>query len=210
MTDSYSDAELLRLGSATLYEASKQDLYLDAVFRPVWPGAEVVGRAVPVHVAIGDNLALHHAIAAAGAGTVIVADAGSGAYGYWGEVMTVAAQARGIRGLVIDGGVRDTNHLARLAFPVFSTNVAIRGTVKRWPGILGAPVTLRGHVVCDGDLVVGDADGIAVIPSSIVDDIVTAARERASKEESFMAELRNGRTTLDLYNLRKLGDPLRF
>lgn len=209
MTGAVSEAELLALGSATLYEASGRDLYLDPAIRPAWDGAEVVGRALPVQTALGDNLALHHALEAAEPGAVIVADAGGGAYGYWGEVMTVAAQARGIRGLVIDGGVRDTRHLAARGFPVFSAHIAIRGTVKRWPGVVGAPVTVRGRVVCAGDLVVADRDGVAILPAAAVDDIVRAARARAAKETAFMDELRSGRATLDLYDLRRLGAPRR-
>lgn len=205
--DLIDEAELLKLGSATLYEASKMDCFLDVAFRPAWEGAELVGRAYPVLAALGDNLALHHGIERAADGDVLVVDAGGGAYGYWGEVMTVAAQARGVRGLVIDGGVRDTRELARLAFPAFSTRISIRGTVKQWPGVVGRSVTLRGRVVHHGDLVVADRDGVVILPSDRVDDITAASRIRADKERDFMARLRAGETTLDLYDFRKLEEP---
>lgn len=202
------EAELLEYGSATLYEASGEPCFLDARFTPAWVGARVVGRAFPVLAARGDNLALHHGIEHAQPGDVLVVDAGGGVHGYWGEVMAVAAQARGIRGLVIDGGVRDTDQLAKLGFPAFSTGVSIRGTVKEWPGVLGAPITLRGRTVQRGDLVVADADGVAVIPRGIVDSTITASRERSKKETQLMSKLRGGELTLDLYGFRELGEPI--
>ena len=201
--------ELLRLGSATLYEASRSDGFLDPAFRPAWDGAQLVGRAYPVSAQIGDNLALHHGIEAAAAGDVLVVDGGGAAFGYWGEVMTVAAQARGIRGLVIDGGVRDTAQLAALGFPAFSTSISIRGTIKQWPGAVGSTITLRGRVIRRGDVIVADRDGIAVIPAERYDEVLASARERAAKEDAYMARLRAGETTLDLYDFRRLGAPTR-
>ncbi|WP_125614921.1 RraA family protein [Specibacter cremeus] len=201
-------AELLRLGSATLYEASGSDCFLDADFRPAWDGAEFVGRALPLSAQAGDNLALHHGIEEAGDGDVLVVDGGGARFGYWGEVMAVAALNRGIRGLVIDGGVRDTARLAQLGFPAFSTSISIRGTIKQWPGVLGSPVTLRGRVIRRGDVVVADRDGVAILPAGRYVAILDAARGRAAKEERIMERLRAGETTLDLYGLRPLGSPV--
>ena len=198
-------AELLRLGSATLYEASGLDCYLDPGFRPAWPGAAMVGRALPVLAAEGDNLALHHALAAASPGDVLVIDGGRGEFGYWGEVMSVAAQARGVCGLVIDGGVRDTVQLENLGFPAFSSSISIRGTIKAWPGVVGEPVTLRGRPVHRGDLVVADRDGVAVLPVAAVEATIAEARRRANKEVLFMKRLRDGELTLDLYDFRAIG-----
>lgn len=201
-------AELLRLGSATLYEASGSDCFLDAAFRPAWDGAEFVGRAFPLSAQAGDNLALHHGIEGAGEGDVLVVDGGGAEFGYFGEVMSVAAQSRGIRGLLIDGGVRDTVQLARLGFPAFSTSISIRGTIKQWPGVLGLPVTLRGRVVHRGDVVVADRDGVAILPFERYAEILLAARARAAKEDLIIERLHAGETTLDLYGLRALGSPL--
>lgn len=199
--------ELLTLGTATLYEASGLDCFLDPAFRPAWDGAQLVGRAVPVSAQIGDNLALHHGIEAAGPGDVLVVDAGGAPFGYWGEVMAVAAQARGIHGLVIDGGVRDTQQLAALGFPAFSTAVSIRGTIKNWPGTVGRPITLRGRVVSRGDIVVADRDGIVVFPANEYGRVLNASRARAEKEQSYLDRLRSGETTLDVYDFRQLGAP---
>ena len=199
--------ELCELGSATIYEASGLPCALPPDFRPAWPGARCAGPALTVTAAPGDNLPLHWAVASASPGDILVVDAGGSKYGYWGEVLAVAAQARGIAGLIIDGGVRDTDRLAELRFPVFSTAVTILGTGKSWPGVIGGPIHLRGHDVASGDLVVADADGIAIVPSSQVDAAVQASRARAAKEADFMERLREGALTLDLYGFRGLADP---
>ena len=199
--------ELLRLGSATLYEASRSDCFLNSAFRPAWDGATMVGRALPVLAQSGDNLALHHGIAMAEDGDVLIVDGGGADFGYWGEVMTVAAQSRGVCGLVIDGGVRDTAQLARLRFPAFSTSISIRGTIKEWPGLIGAAVTLRGRVIRRGDVIVADRDGIVALPSERYQGILDASRERAGQEEAYMARLAAGETTLDVYGFRHLGSP---
>lgn len=198
---------LAEFGSATVYEASGLPCDLPAAFRPAWPGARCVGRALPVTAASGDNLPLHWAVAEAEPGDVLVVDAGGSEHGYWGEVLAVSAQARGIAGLVIDGGVRDVARLAALDFPTFSTCVAIRGTTKQWPGRVGTPVSLRGRQVCRGDIVVADADGIAVVPKDALARVAQAAQERTDKETVVMAELRAGALTLDLYGWRPLGQP---
>ncbi|GII62094.1 4-carboxy-4-hydroxy-2-oxoadipate aldolase [Sphaerisporangium krabiense] len=197
-------AEPLELGTATLFEASGLPCDLDPAFRPVWPGARVAGRALTVQAAEGDNLPLHWALEEAEPGDVLVVDAGGARFGYWGEVLAVAAEARGVAGLVIDGGVRDTARLRELGFPAFGTHIAIRGTGKRWRGTVGAPIVMRGRPVRTGDLVVADEDGIVVLPEAVVPGVLAAGRERVAKEEAFMARLREGELTLDLYGMRDL------
>ncbi|MCW5254120.1 MULTISPECIES: 4-carboxy-4-hydroxy-2-oxoadipate aldolase/oxaloacetate decarboxylase [unclassified Streptomyces] len=199
----HDEAELLELGTATLFEAARSDCDLDPGLRPAWPGARLCGTALPVLAAAADNLPLHWALEAAVPGDVLVVDAGGSRCGYWGEVLSVAALARGVRGLVIDGGVRDTAQLERLGFPAFSSSIAIRGTGKEWRGTVGAPVTLRGRTVRRGDLVVADQDGIVVLPAERVDEVVTAARARVEKEDAYMDRLRSGELTLDIYAFRE-------
>src|SRR5580693_328886 len=121
--------ELLRLGSATLGESGA--LTLPPRLRPVWPGAALAAPVFPVHCAPGDNLAIHVGVARAPVGSALVVDVGEVAErGYWGEVLTTGAQARGLAGLVIDGGVRDVAALEAHHYPVFSTTVALRGAAK--------------------------------------------------------------------------------
>jgi 4-hydroxy-4-methyl-2-oxoglutarate aldolase len=201
-------AGLLAWGAATLHEACPVPNALPANLRPAWLGARVAGRAYPVLVAPGDNLALHWALVSAGPGDVIVADAHDAEHGHWGEVMAVQAVAAGLAGLVIAGGVRDTDQQCDLGFPVFSSSVTVRGTAKRWVGVQGAPIVLGGVVVSRGDVIVGDADGVVVIPADVFPETVERATARVAKEDRIMAALRAGSTTLDEYSLRGLGDPL--
>lgn len=198
-------AELLALGSATVYEASGLDCFLPATLRPAWPGARVVGTALPVRTAPGDNLPLHLALEQARPDEVLVVDAGAAPHGYWGEVLTVAAQQRGVRGLVIDGGVRDTAQLEELAFPVFSSWVALRGTTKDDPGTVGEPITLGTAPVARGDLVLADGDGVVVVPAARVDEVLAAARRRAEKESGYLDRLRAGETTMAVYGFSRTG-----
>lgn len=197
--------ELLALGSATLYEASGLDCFLPVRLRPVWTAAAMVGTALPVSTAPGDNLPLHLAVEAAQPGEVLVVNAGGAAHGYWGEILTVAAQQRGIRGLVIDGGVRDTERLESLGFPTFSTAIALRGTVKEDPGTIGEPIRFGGVTVAHGDIVVADRDGVVVLPQGQFAAILDAARARQQKEEEFLGRIRDGELTIDLYGFPRNG-----
>ena len=118
-------------GSATLHEAAGRMGALLARLRPAFAGAALAGRAYPVYCAAGDNLWIHRALYQAEPGDVLViATSAPDEYGYWGEILSEAAVARGLAGLVIDGGVRDTAHLGRVGFPVFSSSVCIRGTIR--------------------------------------------------------------------------------
>lgn len=191
------------LGSSTLHEAGGRIGALPARIRPLSLATKLVGSAYPVSLPPGDNLWLHEAIVRARPGAVLVAGiAGTSVeYGYFGEVMAVACQARGIAGLVIDGGVRDVNPILELGFPVFSAAVTIRGTGKdaRLHGALGSSVRLGDVVVHPGDLVVGDADGVCVIPSARVSEVIGKGQERADEEARHFERLRAGETTFDVH-----------
>jgi 4-hydroxy-4-methyl-2-oxoglutarate aldolase len=199
--DAWDIAEFVSLGTATLYEASGEECYLPCSLRPVWPGAKVAGRALPVRTAAADNLPLHLALVAAHPGDVLVSASQGAPCGYWGEVLTVAAQQRGVAGLVIDGGVRDTERLADLRFPAFSSSIAVRTTAKNDPGTVGETVVIGGVSVHAGDLVVADADGIVVISAARVSEVLAAARQRQQKEAAYLDRIRHGALTVDLYSL---------
>jgi 4-hydroxy-4-methyl-2-oxoglutarate aldolase len=194
--------ELLRLGSATVYEASGADGGLDPGIGPAWPGARVCGPALPVACSPGDNLAIHRALEVAEPGVVLVVDARGHLAGYWGEVLAVAAQARRVAGLLIDGGVRDTDALERLAFPAFARGRSIHRTVKHEPGRVGEPVVVGGVLVRAGDVVVADADGVVVVRAERLAEVLDASLARVAKEERIMERLRGGELTLDLLGLR--------
>ncbi|HLH27562.1 MAG TPA: hypothetical protein VKW77_01525 [Acidimicrobiales bacterium] len=202
MTPSSGDmAEALRqLGTATLGESGARAM--PPRLRPAWPGAVLAAPALPVRCAPGDNLAVHVAVATGPAAHALVVDVGGvPERGYWGEVLTTAAEARGLAGLVIDGGVRDVGALGAHGFPAFSSTVALRGATKRLPGSVGLAVEVAGVRVAPGDWVVGDADGVVVVPGEALDEVLSAGRARAEKEAGFFAALRAGRTTIELLGL---------
>lgn len=197
--------------TASLHEAAGRIGALPSAIKPLSPTMRVVGRAYPVRSPGGDNLWLHRAICAAAAGDVlVVATGGATEFGYWGEVMTRAARHRHLGGLVIEGGVRDAAALIEAGFPVFAAAVCIRGTVKdpQGDGALGEPATIGGVTVRAGDLVMGDADGVCVVPAAEAGAVVRAARDRDRAEQDIFARLARGETTIDLYRLpRQPGAP---
>ncbi|MDH4556254.1 4-carboxy-4-hydroxy-2-oxoadipate aldolase/oxaloacetate decarboxylase [Pseudomonas sp. BN417] len=191
------------LGSSTLYEASGLPTAVDPAIRPVWRGAFIAAPAYPLECSPGDNLALHLALERAPKGSVLVVGTGNFVAGYWGEVLTVAAQAAGVVGLVIDGGVRDIQAIEKLGFPVFSRGVSVKGTVKATAPSIGAPIPFNGAQVAPGDLVVADDDGVVIIPRAEVERTLAEGEARADKEARMMAALREGRTTVELMGLKR-------
>ncbi|HEY5023576.1 MAG TPA: RraA family protein [Acidimicrobiales bacterium] len=193
-------AEFLALGAATVGESGGRPMRPRV--KAVWRGACLAAPAFPVRCTPGDNLAIHVAVASAPPGYALAVDVGDeDEFGYWGEVLTTAAQARGVAGLVIDGGVRDAGALEAHGFPVFSTMVALRGASKNRPGTVGAPVEVGGVSVAAGDWLVGDVDGVAVVVAATVDEVLGAGRVRAEKEEAMFSALRRGDTTIGLLGL---------
>jgi len=194
-------------GTATIFEAAGAGVAraCDPGLRAAWAGARVAGRAFTVRGVGGDNLALHEAVDAAPAGSVLVVDVQRAANGHWGEILAVAAQQRGIAGLVIDGGVRDTDELARLGFGVFARAVTVVGTTKCHHAVFGGCVDVGGAGVEPGDLVVGDADGVVTVRAEAVDETLRRAAARVADEQRILAALRDGQSTLDLYDLPRAG-----
>jgi 4-hydroxy-4-methyl-2-oxoglutarate aldolase len=195
------DARVLaELGAATLGESGARRMHPRV--KPAWPGARVAAPAYPVCCSPGDNLGIHVAVTLAPAGSVLVADmGGTRNFGYWGEVLTTAAEARGIVGLVIDGCVRDCDALAGHRFPVFSTGLALTGATKEQPGSVARPVTVGDVAVEPGDWIVGDVDGVVVVAGAAVDDVLAAGRARADREHALFAALRDGATTVEQFGL---------
>jgi 4-hydroxy-4-methyl-2-oxoglutarate aldolase len=188
------------LGAATVGESGGRPM--TSRIRPAWPGARLAAPAFAVRCTPGDNLAIHVAVARAPAGSALAVDVGiEPERGYWGEVLTTAAIARGVAGIVIDGCVRDVTALQAHAFPVFSTGVALRGATKELPGAIGGSAEVGDVVVRTGDWLVGDADGVTVVPVSQVDDVLAAARGRAERERALFDALRDGKTTVELLGL---------
>jgi 4-hydroxy-4-methyl-2-oxoglutarate aldolase len=190
----------LELGTATLGESGGHAMR--ARVKAAWPGATLAAPAFPVRCTPGDNLAIHVAVARAPAGSALAVNVGEEReLGYWGEVLTTAAEARGLAGLVIDGGVRDVAALEAHGFPVFSTGLALPGATKLAPGAIGQAAPVGDVDVHPGDWVVGDADGVTVVPGGALDTVLEAGRARAAKEEGLFGALKDGSTTLDLLDL---------
>lgn len=190
--------------AATVHEAYGRRGSLPSDIKPIAPAFRVCGPAFTVDCPPGDNLWIHRAVYAARSGHVLVVGArGEREAGYWGEILSEAAVAQRLGGLVIDGGVRDVARLAEIGFPVFAANVCLRGTVKEptSDGRLGEPLVMGATIVHSGDTVVGDRDGVVVVAAEAVGAVADAAGERVRKEQNVIARLRGGETTLAIYEL---------
>lgn len=204
MTDD-SVRRLSALDVATVHEAAGRTGDMAPSIRPIQESVTIAGPAVTSACQPGDNLAIHHAVLEAAPGSVLVVAAGGHIAGYWGEILAVAAQERGIQGLVIDGGCRDTAALRRRGFPVWSTGVSVHGTVKGSPGLVNEAVSVGGVVVRPGDFVLADDDGVVVVDQERIGAVLDAAEARAAKEEKIMSTLAAGGTTIELMGLKPRG-----
>lgn len=192
------------LSSATLHESSGKAGALPSVLKPLDRAMRLCGPAFPVRCPPGDNLWIHRGLAAAEKGDVLVVSVGAGTeFGYWGEIMATAALARGLAGLVIAGGVRDSLALRKIALPTFAACISIRGTLKDpvGDGAIGAPVTIGNVTVARGDLVFGDADGVVVLSPDQAKAAVPAAIARDAQEAAITERVRAGALTRDVYHL---------
>lgn len=199
---SASLAKLAALGAATVYEANGQRDALDPALKPLDPRTTIAGPAVTVALEPADNWYLHVALLHAGPGDILVVDAkGYTDAGPWGDILTLAAQQRGIAGLVIDGAVRDSRQIIESGFGVFSRGVCIRKTSKVQPGKINVDITVGGVLITPGDVLVGDADGLVRIRPEDIDTALASAADRNNKEDAMRARILAGESTLDLLGL---------
>jgi 4-hydroxy-4-methyl-2-oxoglutarate aldolase len=195
---------LAALGAATVYEANGQRDAIDPAIKPLDPSSRIAGRVVTVDLEPADNWFIHIALLEAGEGDILVVDAkGYTQAGPWGDVLTLAAQERGLAGLVIDGAVRDSQEILASGFPVFTRGVCIRKTTKVQKGQVNVPVTIGGVLIQPGDILVGDADGLVRVAAADIDTALTSSEHRELKEEQMRARIREGATTLDLLGLTR-------
>lgn len=198
-------AALAQLAPPTLHEAMGQRGAMPSSIKPIYPGMKVSGSALTVRCKPGDNLPIHTAVAEALPGDVLVVDYdGFLESGPFGDVLATACRAKGVVGLVIDGCVRDGLVLKEMRFPVFARGLCMKGSSKVHPGDVGVPIVCAGVRVAPGDVIVGDDDGVVVIPLGAVAQTFAAAREREDKESAMKERLMQGETTLDLLGLRPL------
>jgi 4-hydroxy-4-methyl-2-oxoglutarate aldolase len=202
-SDTTRRADLLAMGAATLHEAQGRKGALASRIKPIDVHMKLCGPAFTVRCARGDNLALHYAVSVAPAGSILVVDAeGFTEAGLWGDILTEAAQHRGISGLVIDGAVRDVEAIIILGFPVFASGISIGGPGKDAGGEVGRAIHCGGVPVHTGDWVVGDRDGVVAIEAKNLDATMTAAKQRVDHEATVRAGLAEGRSTIDLLGLQ--------
>jgi 4-hydroxy-4-methyl-2-oxoglutarate aldolase len=195
--------QLAELGVATVHEAIGRAGYLGPGLRPIQDGTRIGGTAVTALCWPGDNLMIHAAVEQCQAGDLLVVTTASPSTdGMFGELLATSLAARGVRGLVIEAGVRDVAELRAMGFGVWSAAVSAQGTVKETAGAVNVPVSVGGQIITPGDAIIADDDGVVCVPRGDIGAALTAARSRAAKEERNRAELAGGQLGLDLYGLR--------
>ncbi|MGY1594065.1 4-carboxy-4-hydroxy-2-oxoadipate aldolase/oxaloacetate decarboxylase [Geodermatophilus sp. SYSU D00708] len=191
-------------GVATVHEALGRVGYLGPEYRPAWPGARIGGTAVTVVCWPGDNLMIHVAVEQCRAGDVLVVATNSPSTdGLFGELFATALARRGVRGVILASGVRDVAELREMGFPAWSRAISAQGSVKATAGAVNVPVVLGGQTIHPGDVVLGDDDGVMVVPRADVARALTASQARLDKEAAARAAFQEGQLGLDRYGLRE-------
>ena len=194
--------KLSKFGTATIHEAIGQRGALPSRIQALRPGMKLAGRALPIRSPGGDNLMLHKAIRSAKPGDVIVADAGfCEEAGPFGDLMTLSAQAAGIAGLVISGAVRDSEDITAYGFPVFCIGRSIKGTTKSCDGPVPDTIVIGAVRISPGDIIVGDADGVVVVPGEEEAKAVRLCHEREDKEQQLREKMEAGESLQNLMGL---------
>lgn len=196
--------QLAPIGTATVHEAIGRRGYLGADITPIQQDVKVAGTAVTVSSHPGDNIMIHAAVEVCRPGDIlVVANTAPSTHGMFGDLLATSLLSRGVRGLVIDAGVRDTSDLRQMGFAVWSRHVSCQGTVKATPGSVNVPIVIGAEVIRPGDVICADDDGVVVIEREEAATALERSLARLDKEAATRLQLQSGVLGLDLYGLRE-------
>jgi 4-hydroxy-4-methyl-2-oxoglutarate aldolase len=198
--------QLAPIGTASVHEAIGKRGYLGADITPIQEGVRIAGNAVTVLVHPSDNIMIHAAVELCTEGDILVvattAPNHPSPHGIFGDLLATSLQVHGVRGLVIDTGVRDTHDLRTMGFPVWSRYVSCQGPIKANPGSVNVPVTIGGAIINPGDVICADDDGVVVVARTEADWALEQSKARLAKEATTRQRLADGELGVDVYGLR--------